>query len=208
MRRSNRKNWGACSKAWHTCRVSWLRNQRLPQRARLFKFPEGDHPATITLLDQKRSKDHPDWWSCSIDDQCRRTRENCKSQKLGICETANGNTTDYVLSREPQLGTLPFGIYEHFGFVCEPEIQRFDTSGWHFAGHPEVKCPNCGAFPLHGFRKPFTNKNGRVLHYWALLCLVCKDLYEPAQLDVSSQTVLKQHAISPVKAKRNKHFQI
>ena len=27
----------------------------------MFKFPEGDHPSTITLLDQLRGKHHHDW---------------------------------------------------------------------------------------------------------------------------------------------------
>jgi len=31
----------------------------------LFKFPEGDHPSSITLLDQIRSKCHRDCWPCS-----------------------------------------------------------------------------------------------------------------------------------------------
>jgi len=38
--------------------VSWLGNQRLPQRVRLFKFPEGGHLLTITLRDQKTTKHH------------------------------------------------------------------------------------------------------------------------------------------------------
>ena len=45
-----RKNLGSCSRAWHTGMVSWLGNQRLSQRVRLFKFPEGDHPSPSRCL--------------------------------------------------------------------------------------------------------------------------------------------------------------
>ena len=67
MRSSKRKKLGDCRRGWHTSMVSWLGNQRLPQRVRLFKFPEGGTcspsrcatrkpPSTITGCDRTQPR--------------------------------------------------------------------------------------------------------------------------------------------------------
>jgi len=38
-----------------------LAEKRLPQRARMFKFPEGDPSLNITMLDYSSAQHHRDW---------------------------------------------------------------------------------------------------------------------------------------------------
>ena len=70
--------------------VSWSGNQRLPQRARLFKLPEGGHPRNITLLDQARRQVHHGRGPCSAyrEDTRRWSNGDIFRDILGKCARA------------------------------------------------------------------------------------------------------------------------
>ena len=67
--------------------------------------------------------------------------------------------------------------------------ERFKERGWFSVGLTEAECPRCRS-RLQGYRMPYNPKPGLTYHYWALACLKCKHLFEPANLDEASRQLL------------------
>ena len=78
-------------------------------------------------------------------------------------------------------------------------LSRFKTDGWFAVGITDASCPSCGIGQMQGYRKPYLNKNGDQYHYWALVCLECRKVFEPAALDSISQQKLKKFRIPIIK---------
>ena len=75
------------------------------------------------------------------------------------------------------------------------DLARFKTNGWFAIGITDASCPSCGQNRMPGYRKPYFNKNGNQYHYWALVCLGCRKIFEPKALDQRSQQHLKKYKI-------------
>jgi len=92
-------------------------------------------------------------------------------------------------------GTLANLVYAEHRISIDVDLSRFRSEGWFAVGNTAARCPHCRATPLPGYRKPYTNSRGDQYHYWALVCLSCKKVFEPQSLDPLSQKQLKAHAI-------------
>lgn len=86
-------------------------------------------------------------------------------------------------------------VYADRGVDVSPSLARFKTDGWFPVGNVDVNCAECGRSPMSGYRKPYLNKCGDKYHYWALLCMNCKQLFEPASLKPDAKNKLKKYAI-------------
>lgn len=91
--------------------------------------------------------------------------------------------------------TLPDLVYDDRGIEVTPTLARFKADGWFPVGDSDVSCPECGRSPMSGYRRPYLNKRGDKYHYWALLCMNCKQLYEPSSLKPDARNKLKEYAI-------------
>lgn len=78
-------------------------------------------------------------------------------------------------------------------------LARFKSDGWFAIGITDASCPSCGAGRMPGYRKPYFNSRGDQYHYWALVCLDCRKILEPASLDSLSQQRLKKFKIPVTK---------
>lgn len=72
-------------------------------------------------------------------------------------------------------------VSQRFGVDVRGMYRRFQDPGWFYTGQVEVTCPRCGT-ALESFRRPYDTSQGRY-HYWGLLCLTCKVLLAPEDLD-------------------------
>ena len=79
------------------------------------------------------------------------------------------------------------------------DLARFKTDGWFAIGITDASCPSCGQDQMLGYRKPYLTKSGDQYHYWALVCLGCRKVLEPASLDSLSQQRLKKFKIPVTK---------
>ena len=73
------------------------------------------------------------------------------------------------------------------GFTPEVEdlrqmIPRFKSGGWFLQGLCNIICPKCEKIALHSYRKHF-KRYGKEMHYWALVCDVCKTATDSADFD-------------------------
>ena len=88
-----------------------------------------------------------------------------------------------------------FGVFESLlelvvrdeGFTPEVEdlrqmIPRFKSGGWFLQGLCNIICPKCEKIALHSYRKHF-KRYGKEMHYWALVCDVCKTATDSADFD-------------------------
>ncbi len=67
------------------------------------------------------------------------------------------------------------------------DLAAFKTDGWFAIGITDASCPCCGVHRMPGYRKPYFTKNGDQYHYWALVCVTCRKVFEPTVLDPLSQ---------------------
>jgi hypothetical protein len=70
---------------------------------------------------------------------------------------------------------------------------------WFAVETTDANCPVCGVANMPGYRKPYRTKNGDLYHYWALVCVECVKVFDPASLDPQSQKRLKKHSIPVAK---------
>ena len=75
---------------------------------------------------------------------------------------------------------LPEAVRRQFN-ISVSAYGRFERPGWFYVGTTVADCPSCGE-PFEGFRRPYT-AGGKIWHYWALVCLRCNSMREPAELD-------------------------
>lgn len=130
---------------------------------------------------------------------------------------ATGGVTENFVAHEPQKDERAAGRARHTGSAIrsddgdrarladlvyrqhrvsiEVELSRFRTDGWFAVGTAAATCPTCGTLQLEGYRKQYFNSRGDLYHYWALVCLSCKRVFEPASLDTSSKANLKKLAL-------------
>jgi hypothetical protein len=73
-------------------------------------------------------------------------------------------------------------VQKVFGIAVNGGPSRFKKSGWFHVGETVAPCPKCQN-STHGFRKPYTKHDGVTSHYWALVCVTCRRLLEPSELD-------------------------
>jgi hypothetical protein len=59
---------------------------------------------------------------------------------------------------------------------------HFEKRGWFHVGETVAPCPEC-QHSTHGFRRPYTTRSGVTYHHWALVCVTCRKLLEPSDLD-------------------------
>ncbi len=59
---------------------------------------------------------------------------------------------------------------------------RFNSGGWFLQGLSEVPCPTCEKVALHAYRKHF-KRYGKDMHYWALVCDVCRTATDSIDYD-------------------------
>jgi hypothetical protein len=85
--------------------------------------------------------------------------------------------------------TVTDWVEAEFGVLVIGGPQRFHKEGWFPIGLTEAYCPQCQR-KMQGYRMPYTTKSGMTYHYWALACLSCKCLFEPANLDDNSRQLL------------------
>jgi hypothetical protein len=88
---------------------------------------------------------------------------------------------------------------EHSTVAAVDGIARFNSSGWFSVGLVDAICPMCGREGMHGYRKPYLTKAADLYHYWALVCLKCRKVYEPKSLDDQSIKRLKMYKIPVIK---------
>jgi tetratricopeptide (TPR) repeat protein len=60
--------------------------------------------------------------------------------------------------------------------------ERFNGEGWFLQGLSNVPCPTCEKIALHAYRKHF-QRYGKNMHYWALVCDVCKTATDSIDYD-------------------------
>jgi len=97
-----------------------------------------------------------------------------------------------------------------FGIGVAGGPERFKKSDWFAVGLTEAECPRCRIL-MQGYRMPYTTKSGVIYHYWALACLKCKLLFEPANIDKVSRQLLSkssEHRPEPIgKRKDNRSIE-
>jgi hypothetical protein len=86
--------------------------------------------------------------------------------------------------------TLSELVESDFGERISVSVARFNTPGWFSVGKTPAECPRCGSTQLEGYRRPYKDANGKEYFYWALVCLWCRDSFEPANLDDGSRKAL------------------
>ena len=84
-------------------------------------------------------------------------------------------------------GSLLELVIRDEGFTPEVEdlrqmIPRFKSGGWFLQGLCNIICPKCEKIALHSYRKHF-RRYGKEMHYWALVCDVCKTATDSADFD-------------------------
>jgi tetratricopeptide (TPR) repeat protein len=84
-------------------------------------------------------------------------------------------------------GSLLELVVRDEGFTPEVEdlrqmIPRFKSGGWFLQGLCNIICPKCEKIALHSYRKHF-KRYGKEMHYWALVCDVCKTATDSADFD-------------------------
>ena len=94
-------------------------------------------------------------------------------------------STDSDTGEDPPLSlestdNLPEAVRRQFN-ISVSAYGRFESPGWFYVGTTVADCPSCGE-PFEGFRRPYT-AGGKIWHYWALVCLRCNSMREPAELD-------------------------
>ncbi|MBX7136139.1 MAG: UvrD-helicase domain-containing protein [Fimbriimonadaceae bacterium] len=97
--------------------------------------------------------------------------------------------------------TLADLVFAEHRVSIDVGLSRFKSEGWFAVGDTAATCPQCGATPLPGYRKPYTNSRGDQYHYWALVCVSCKKVFDPGSLDPLSKKQLKAHAIPVTKVR-------
>jgi tetratricopeptide (TPR) repeat protein len=80
------------------------------------------------------------------------------------------------------------------GFTPEVEdirqmIPRFKSGGWFLQGLCNVPCPKCEKIALHSYRKHF-GRYGKEMHYWGLVCDVCKTATDSKDFDKKQFTFI------------------
>ena len=93
---------------------------------------------------------------------------------------------DQSLSAE-SADSLPKAVHRHFN-ISVSAYGRFENPGWFHVGTTVADCPSCRE-PLEGFRRPYT-AGGKTYHYWALICLGCNSMRQPAELDQKARLEL------------------
>jgi superfamily I DNA/RNA helicase len=88
---------------------------------------------------------------------------------------------------------------QHSTVAAVGDIARFNSSGWFAVGLVDATCPMCGREEMHGYRKPYLTKASVLQHYWALVCLKCRKVYEPKSLDDQSIKRLNLYKIPAFK---------
>lgn len=83
------------------------------------------------------------------------------------------------------------------GFVPEIEdvrqmIPRFKSGGWFLQGLCEIPCPKCEKVALHSYRKHF-GRYGKEMHYWALVCDVCKTATDSKDFEKKAFTFISSN---------------
>jgi hypothetical protein len=101
----------------------------------LFKFPEGDHPSAIILLDQKCSKHHRDWWSCSTErDKVIRKDAGWREAATGFLELkrqAEALALQVELAKESLV--TRFWKLGNVAYKKVPELKGLDLSAYRAA---------------------------------------------------------------------------
>ena len=80
------------------------------------------------------------------------------------------------------------------GFTPEVEdvrqmVPRFKSGGWFLQGLCNVPCPKCEKIALHSYRKHF-GRYGKEMHYWGLVCDVCKTATDSKDFEKKSFTFI------------------
>ena len=101
----------------------------------------------------------------------------------GVC---GGRAEAHTLSAE-SIDSLPEAVRRRFE-IRVAAYGRFESPGWFYVGMTVTDCPDCGE-PLEGFRRPYS-AGGKTYHYWALVCLRCKSMFEPAELEPKARLEL------------------
>ena len=101
----------------------------------------------------------------------------------GPVSTDSDNGEDPPLSLE-STDNLPEAVRRQFN-ISVSAYGRFESPGWFYVGTTVADCPSCGE-PFEGFRRPYT-AGGKIWHYWALVCLRCNSMREPAELDAKAR---------------------
>jgi tetratricopeptide (TPR) repeat protein len=68
-------------------------------------------------------------------------------------------------------------------------IPRFKSGGWFLQGLCNVPCPECEKVALHSYRKHF-GRYGKEMHYWALVCDICKTATDSKDFDKKAFTFI------------------
>jgi tetratricopeptide (TPR) repeat protein len=68
-------------------------------------------------------------------------------------------------------------------------IPRFKSGGWFLQGLCNVPCPKCEKIALHSYRKHF-GRYGKEMHYWGLVCDVCKTATDSKDFEKKSFTFI------------------
>ena len=95
-----------------------------------------------------------------------------------------------------------FGVFDSLldlvvkdeGFTPEVEdlrqmVPRFKSGGWFLQGLCNVPCPKCEKIALHSYRKHF-GRYGKEMHYWGLVCDVCKTATDSKDFEKKSFTLI------------------
>lgn len=67
--------------------------------------------------------------------------------------------------------------------------QRFASDGWFLQGLSHIPCPTCHLISLHSYRKHF-KRYGKDMHYWALVCDICKSATDSIDYDKKEFTFI------------------
>ena len=91
-------------------------------------------------------------------------------------------------------GSLMELVVRDEGFTPEVEdlrqmVPRFKSGGWFLQGLCNVPCPKCEKIALHSYRKHF-GRYGKEMHYWGLVCDVCKTATDSKDFEKKSFTFI------------------
>ena len=91
-------------------------------------------------------------------------------------------------------GSLMELVVRDEGFTPEVEdlrqmVPRFKSGGWFLQGLCNVPCPKCEKIALHSYRKHF-GRYGQEMHYWGLVCDVCKTATDSKDFEKKSFTFI------------------
>ena len=91
-------------------------------------------------------------------------------------------------------GSLMELVIRDEGFTPEVEdlrqmVPRFKSGGWFLQGLCNVPCPKCEKIALHSYRKHF-GRYGKEMHYWGLVCDVCKTATDSKDFEKKSFTFI------------------